>query len=195
MQIHTPFIVSVAKFSEKQLVSEGLSYFDKSEKDFRLSETKYKTTLGSYTNKKQLPDFDISVLENKILSNVKNYAQQVGYNFDNVELKLTKLWLNEMTAGTIHKPHCHYGSSFSGCFYVNVPKNSGVIEFLGPRMLSCQPVIPVKNYTPYNSSMWAFTVEEGDMLIWESNLYHSVPALNFEGSRRCIAFDVNLFED
>lgn len=195
MQIHTPFITSVAKFSEKDSLTDAVTYFEKSKNNFHLSETQLKTTLGSYLSNNQLPDFDISKLENKILSNAKSYAAEIGYNTDIVRMKLTKLWFNNMVSGSSHKPHSHYGSTFSGCFYVSVPKDSGVIEFFGQRMLKCQPVIPIKNFTPYNSSVWRFTVEEGDMLIWESDLFHSVPPLVFEGERKSIAFDINVFEE
>lgn len=125
-----------------------------------------------------------------VLKNARLFLENCGYDVDKYNLYVDNIWLNEMVSGSYHVMHSHYGKVVSGCFYVDVPKNSGGVVFTGPLSRIDKSNIKVKNYTIFNSGEWTVNPEPGSMLMWESYLIHEVPKTSFNGIRRSIAFDV-----
>ena len=123
-----------------------------------------------------------------------DFLKTYGYKTEQYKCELSNLWLNEMHPHSYHKPHYHYGPNISGCFYVDVPKDSGQIVFSHSNLsVDTLNLIEIDNYNQLNSSTWSFVPEEGDVYFWKSDLLHEVPQTNFEGIRRSIAFDVSIF--
>jgi len=129
-----------------------------------------------------------------IYTNAFNYFAGCGYDTTKYDLKIGNLWLNEMKTNSKHKGHSHYGYQISGCFYVDMPKNTGSILFTANDRN--MPFIGVDNetYTIFNSKTWRMTPEEGDMYFWRSDILHEVLDAQFDGVRRSIAFDINVVE-
>ena len=153
-----------------------------------------KTTLENYyvDIAEHTKDEKFNIIQNAILTQSKEYASSLGYATDSFKFKIKKIWLNEMTNNSCHNLHYHYGARISGCFYVDMPKNSNHIKFLH-HCLSIDPLemLGVTQYTPANSVTWGFEPKEGDVYFWQSTLEHEVPPLQFDGTRRCIAFDID----
>lgn len=129
-------------------------------------------------------------LKEIILKNAEIYVESLGYEVNkNYKLKVINLWLNEMTSGSQHKPHNHYGYLFSGCFYVEIPKNSGSLSFSKEENDGTK-CLDIKNRNGLNSDSFSIDLNNGDMIIWKSNLLHGVPFAEFEGVRKSFAFDI-----
>jgi uncharacterized protein (TIGR02466 family) len=118
------------------------------------------------------------------------YAAGCGYAADKYTVEVANFWLNEMTAGQMHKPHNHYGYNFSGCIYVDMPKDAPGIRFDSFKGRYDTRKLDIAQYTIFNSAAWDFQPTEGQLFIWESWLQHQVIPSQYEGVRRTAAFDV-----
>jgi uncharacterized protein (TIGR02466 family) len=156
------------------------------------------TTLASYRRNNYASEHKDSVnfktLKELIRKHAIAFYTGCGYDLTNLDLEVSNIWLNEMKANSVHPPHFHYGFQLSGCFYVDVPKNSGNILFVNADKLPTFSGSAAKTYTPYNSGTWRMNPVEGDMYFWRSDLFHEVPALDFVGVRRSIAFDISVID-
>ena len=127
-----------------------------------------------------------------IEKNSSIFLNQIGGNTDLYDIKVVNLWINEMRSGSFMSKHSHYGHVISGCYYIDVPQNSGMLRFSNPLAILPKQTVEHKELTMYNSSNINFNVQKGDMYLWESGLEHEVLATQFDGVRRSIAFDVNI---
>ena len=93
-------------------------------------------------------------------------------------------WININEKGTLHFPHIHGGSTFSGVFYVKVPninqtddkdvRKPGFIEFLDPRndVASFAKGVPeLKNSQTFTNNL-TIEPQEGKLLVFPSWLKH-----------------------
>lgn len=122
------------------------------------------------------------------------FFEDCGYDTIKNDIEVSNIWLNEMKSATEHPRHLHYGFQISGCFYVDVPENSGGIMFSNPESLMPFGSSSVKTYTVFNSVTWRMNPEEGDMYFWRSDLRHQVLSESFIGIRRSIAFDISVID-
>ena len=132
-----------------------------------------------------------------IYTHAFNFFAGCGYDTTKYDLEVVNLWLNEMRdIKNIceHDIHSHYGYQISGCFYVDMPKNTGGILFINNDINVAYSAIDIKTYTIYNSRTWCINPEEGDMYFWRSDVAHQVLSSEFSGVRRSIAFDINVLD-
>jgi uncharacterized protein (TIGR02466 family) len=196
MQLNPIFSISIGTDSLAEHLPIARELFADNKDNFKYITTgiNTKTTLENYyvDTVKHRKDKKFNIIQNDILIKAKEYASSLGYAADTLKFKIKNIWLNEMVTNSSHNLHYHYGSHISGCFYIDVPQNSGVIVFshinLAVDTLEC---LGVKQYTPANSVTWRFEPKEGDIYFWKSTLQHEVPLLKFDGTRRCIAFDID----
>lgn len=125
-----------------------------------------------------------------VKQNAIRYYAELGFDVARLDFEVVNLWLNEMRGGSAHVAHAHYGFQVSGCFYVDVPAGSGVIKFHTQERRVERGGNPLKEFTQYTSSVLNVMPKAGDMWFWESLLIHEVPALQFDGVRRSIAYDI-----
>ena len=111
----------------------------------------------------------------------------------NVEkVSVQSIWVSEMYKYGQHKVHGHAGyCDLSGNFYVHVEPNSADIIFHRHEFINDPMDFKFKEYTRYNSNEWRFPAEKGGILIWKSDLPHSVD-LNMSSSRIAISFNLKL---
>jgi uncharacterized protein (TIGR02466 family) len=129
-----------------------------------------------------------------IYTHALNFFAGCGYDTTKYDLEVVNIWLNEMRNICEHKAHNHYGYQISGCFYVDMPKNTGDILFINNDKNVAYGMVDSKTYTVYNSMTWRMTPEEGDMYFWRSDVLHQVLSSEFSGVRRSIAFDINVLD-
>ena len=199
MEIKPIFSVGIGISECPEAVAFGLELFKENKELFRDTKTNnFSTTLKSYWHSKNAPEYkdtkNLYEIKALILKNVIAFFQGCGYDIENYEFVLNSFWLNEMASSSFHKSHMHYGYQVSGCFYVDVPVNSGPIEFTSPFGNAPLGGFEVKEYTPYSSDSWTLLPKPGDMFIWRSDLFHGVPRTSFEGIRKSIAFDVRALQ-
>jgi uncharacterized protein (TIGR02466 family) len=194
MQINPIFSCGVGSDKLLDLIPKAREIFIKNKENLREEALGFRTSLGEYINinpeVSQEDDENTISLKEAILPKAKDYIKSCGYNPEKYTYKIN-IWLNEQEKGYFQKLHCHYGANVSGCYYVDIPKNSGQIIFIN-NIFNVNPlgIFDIEEYTNLNSSSWTLNAEEGDIYFWRSDLYHEVPAQNFEGIRRSIAFDV-----
>jgi uncharacterized protein (TIGR02466 family) len=180
----------LAKFDGAKFLEYGDSLYDGSVVMGEINPT-HRTSLFVYDGRAaQVRDSE--QFEAFIIECAKQFCTELGYATELYDFKVCSIWINEMTANSVHQPHNHYGVNFSGCFYVKMPLNAGGISFQSALMRVDKGFLEIKEQTIYNSLNWGTTPQEGDLLMWESYLMHTVPSTDFEGVRRSIAFDVKL---
>lgn len=196
MELITPFIVPVGVFDFSKFLPHVRMAFEavrtRDELNPGVSEG-FCTTLNDYQYTRQnglkdVPEAD--VFKNALLDAGIEFATTVGYSVPREHLEVYGFWLNEMKAGSEHTPHRHQARQFSGCFYVDVPENSGRIRFHSFRDRFDYMAPNAAQYTVFNADTYSFEPKEGQLFLWESWLKHSVPAANFEGVRRSAAVDL-----
>ena len=121
---------------------------------------------------------------------VKQYLNEQRYKPYGVQLVNT--WLNEVEAGGIQGPHDHTGYNLSGVYYPHVPEGSGRLLFHSDKDKGKAFLHGIEVDTPATCPNWWIPVKTGTVLIFSSDVVHSVPNLEFEGVRRSIAFDIVL---
>jgi uncharacterized protein (TIGR02466 family) len=159
------------------------------------AETDLLINMPTRMNMGNVTSIDNIVLENKVLSDIAGFIKSsVNQCFDElykprkkVKLRITQSWLNYTKKDQFHHRHSHPNSFLSGVFYANANKDSDKIYFYDSRY--CQITIPGSEHTPINSRSWGFPVETGDLVIFPSNLEHSVEVLTTDTVRASLAFN------
>ena len=196
MEITATYVMPIAKFDASEFVEYATDLFAK---DMLLKPSVnvgHKTTLSDYAGGvsaaviPKLPNSE--PLEKFIARCTTDFATALGHKTQLYEAVVKNIWLNEMVSGGAHPNHSHYGTNFSGCFYVQVPENSGFITIETPRARYDMAQLVVNEFTVFNSGEWTAAVSVGDLLLWEAHVKHQVKPTVYEGKRRSIAFDVDM---
>lgn len=117
----------------------------------------------------------------------KNYKPKKEINF-----ALNNFWINENTNGASNTAHTHPLSDFSGVYYVEVPKNSGLIKFQHFDMHDQN-----LEHFFYDSEFYdAYNIfnKKYQFLIFPSNYIHMVEFNNSSKSRISISFNVSILK-
>jgi len=115
-----------------------------------------------------------------------------------------EVWINANQKGNFNPPHIHPGSNYSGCYYVQLPQDSGLIHFLDPRPQHriCSPDPPststhsergkncYNTSNQYDSSTFTSNIKEGKVIIFPSWLMHYVDPNPTEGLRVSVCFNI-----
>jgi len=141
-------------------------------------------------NHNQFKWFENWITEKSIdyIENILGYRLQEG-------VIITDCWLNKCNAGGSQFHHIHTNSYISGTYYVNYVKGlHAPIGFknrdFNPENCVMQSIdIPVKMPTKYNSWGAFINYDEGDLLLWQSNMSHGYID-NKEDNRLSISFNV-----
>ena len=132
-------------------------------------------------------DFDENylLLRSDIEKNVCEFADQFGVKHSTIECSGS--WLNLSKPGAFQEYHKHPHSHFSIAYYVQVPLNSGSIVFQSHENISDMFPLPTNSILPPNYKTFRYTPNEGDLLIFRSNLLHMVEPNNSKKNRVSIS--------
>jgi len=100
---------------------------------------------------------------------------------------ITQSWANYTKPGQYHHKHAHPNSFISGCVYIAAKGDRIYFYRDGYQQIK----LPTENWNPYNSDSWWFEVNEGDVILFPSNLTHMVQTVDGE-ERISIAFNTFL---
>jgi hypothetical protein len=199
MQLHTPFAFAIAVFDCSEFLPHVRSTFDGAQLEVVQGSNGHRTNLKPYAACMKAPEVaslghgpDAQAFHEKLLACANEYLGALGVDTESQEPMLREYWLNEMPAGSEHRAHSHYGSALSGCFYVDMPENSGTIVFISPRARFDAVALEVETFSSLNCTAWQFAPKPGEFYLWESWLQHYVPASNYTGIRRSTALDIVL---
>ena len=192
MQVFPVFSVPVTKIEAPQFLEVCKPLFDGRVALYPCSEG-HNTSLIKYFDKNNIVNIEgIEVFKKFLCETAMDYIKTLGYKASIYEAEVSNIWINEMVSGGVHKKHSHYGNHLSGCYYIEMPKNSAGITLYSFLERFDKMEIEIENHTNFNSSVWTCPVKNGDLLMWESYLKHEVSPSKFDGKRQSIAFDIVL---
>ena len=136
---------------------------------------------------------DTFVLDRPELSNIRafieaklhEYVTKVFASTD--KLVITQSWLNKSKKGESHHEHVHPNSMVSGVWYPQIHEQMPPIQFRsrGQRDVSLQ----TEKYNTFNSATFMLPMKRGELIIFPSNLSHSVPINVGEEERISLSFN------
>jgi len=105
---------------------------------------------------------------------LKIYVEQVISPKEELDFYITQSWLNITKPGESHHTHFHSNSIISGVFYVSTVEDDR-ITFIDPN-IKLRELISFREsrFTPFNSSIWPFPVNNNVFVLFPSWLSHMV---------------------
>jgi uncharacterized protein (TIGR02466 family) len=184
----------------KQLKSQILKYLDSHSAQKHLENNKNSDpSLNTYggeeitvSDKYICSFFEVQLL--KFLKKIEEYhiwEKDEWHSFD--------CWINANILGGFNPPHIHPGQTYSGVYYISIPKNSGFIHFTDPRPtpIYCTPDLKSKdnsnifaNSNPYDCRVFSYEPKEGSVIIFPSWLTHYVDPNKSNSTRLSLAFNI-----
>lgn len=168
-------------------------------KSISLSDVKFKNGLMS-DNKHVLHQKQLSSIKNQIDKHIHTYKNDILQVANDIEIYITNSWLMKHNKGHYAHEHSHANSIISGVYYIEVPKMSGSLIFHKAsnnisNVMSPVVALKYKKYNEYNSEDYAVKTKDNLLVLFPSNLRHSVPVSLSENPRYCIAFNTFLKGD
>ena len=134
-----------------------------------------------------LSDFvEFGPLIERVTAGVQEFARYFGCSGT---YECSNSWYNVYTTGKYQEFHIHPNEIFSAVYFLKVPENAPGIYFKRP---GSGPMLPPKDIgreSPYHREFAIAPPREGTVVIFRSDLYHSVPPEEFEGERVTIALN------
>jgi len=136
-------------------------------------------------------------LNKELIKHINIYKSNVLEIKDQIKLYITDSWLLKHKQNNYGPMHNHFNSLISGVLYIKVPENSGNITFYKSGSFGYEPSIALdyKNYNFHNSSSWTLNVKENSLILFPSNLMHSISPNLSNKTRLSLAFNVFLKGD
>jgi uncharacterized protein (TIGR02466 family) len=160
-----------------------------------LSYERVQANNGFYSINKKVLDIDrMNSLRKEILEHVTTYAREVSCVSENIEFYITNSWVMKHEPADWSQSHCHTNSIFSGVYYFDIPENSGVFFFEKDgscfNLFSTIIDLPVSSWNTFNSKAWQITPRNDMIIIFPSQVRHSVSRNDSQQERYCLAFNV-----
>ena len=136
---------------------------------------------------------DTFVLDKPELSNVRAFIESKIHKFvteimssDN-QLVITQSWINKSGKGESHHEHVHPNSMVSGVWYPVINEQLPPIQFRSKAQRDVS--LSTVKYNNFNSATFLLPMKAGELIIFPSNLTHSVPANQSETERISLSFN------
>jgi len=132
---------------------------------------------------------------NKLLVEIQKYSKVwfeglgIRKEYNNF---INEAWININKKGDYNAPHIHANTIFSGCVYIQYPKDSGKICFVNNHQAHYLASYTNAN-TTLNSVEYSHSLTEKEVIIFPSYLSHYVEANQSNEDRISIAFDYVAF--
>jgi hypothetical protein len=170
----------------------GLSKLDR---ELTCNEFDFIKSLDKKKNKENSLSVNSYVLESDELKDIKEWISHILTNYFNkiykpklsTEIYITQSWVNYSKKGESHHKHSHPNSFLSAVFYIKSDENSGRIVF---HKKECRELtIDTDDYNGYNANSYYMPVNDLELLIFPSNLIHSVETVETENERISLALN------
>lgn len=139
-----------------------------------------------------LTNSEITIFINSIFPKIKNALDDLGWDKDKNNIKITSMWSIINNQAASNGRHIHANNYISAAYYVKSPKNCGDIVFYDPRDAKTirKPIVTEPNQL--NSEVVNVTPQEGLLVLFPSYLHHSVNP-NFSNDERIVvSFNIDL---
>ena len=146
-----------------------------------VDELKYIDTLDWIEQKanKNFKSKNTYLLNHEQFKNIKNFIYESLNKFtknisqSNQKLVVTQCWLNKNPKGSKHHEHVHPNSIISGVFYFKQDPKLPPIQF--SKSIQSAMKLDPKKYNNLNSDTFLLPCIDGELILFPSNLKHSVP--------------------
>ena len=136
---------------------------------------------------------DTFVLDRPELANVRafieaklhEYVTKVFASTD--KLVITQSWLNKNKKGESHHEHVHPNSMVSGVWYPQIHEQMPPIQFRSRTQRDV--ALQTEQYNTFNSATFMLPMKKGELILFPSNLTHSVPVNIGEEERISLSFN------
>jgi uncharacterized protein (TIGR02466 family) len=163
--------------------TEELNYIKSLE--HKLNEKSQKEYAKQSTNTFLLDEPELASIREFIEAYLKFYVHSVLECTD--ELVITQAWSNICEKGKKHHEHVHPNSIVSGVFYFQINENLPPIEFRNPNTHSFN--LNIQKQNNFNSATFLLPLNSGELILFPSNLTHSVPENKSDLPRISLAFN------
>ena len=115
---------------------------------------------------------------------------------EDTAIDFKNLWFNINGKGNFNMSHIHFGCDLSGVLWIKTSKECGSIEFVSPNAYTQGSELDFysdeikERYNLYPG--WAFTPEEGKIIIFPSSLSHHVYSNKSNEDRISVSFNMRL---
>lgn len=161
-----------------------------------IKELKLQENLSKEVKRSNMGGFHSEFINNKFICD-KILHKSFKLITDNYKLKkrtnfnLANLWINKNNKYHFNNIHVHPGSSFSGVYYLNVPKKNGELVFLENDMYTMNYLSDFIDSNEFRS-MYNITPKKNMFLIFPSSFSHMVKPHYEDFNRISVSFNIRL---
>ena len=136
---------------------------------------------------------DTFVLDRPELANIRAFIEAKLHEFvtqvmaSEDKLVITQSWLNKSKKGESHHEHVHPNSMISGVWYPQIHEQMPPIQFRSRNQRDVS--LAAKAYNTFNSATFMLPMKKGELILFPSNLTHSVPTNVGEEERISLSFN------
>ena len=136
---------------------------------------------------------DTFVLDRPELANVRAFIEAKLHEYvtkiyaSTDKLVITQSWLNKSKKGESHHEHVHPNSMVSGVWYPQIHEQMPPIQFRSRQQRDV--ALQTQQYNTFNSATFMLPMKKGELIIFPSNLTHSVPTNMGEEERISLSFN------
>ena len=136
---------------------------------------------------------DTYLLNHEQFKNIKNFIYESLNKFtknisqSDQRLVVTQCWLNKNPKGSKHHEHVHPNSIISGVFYFKQDPKLPPISF--SKSIQSAMKLDPKKYNNLNSETFLLPCTDGELILFPSNLKHSVPVNMGDEPRISMSFN------
>ena len=173
-----PTPVEIYKYENS--IEKELKHIEGIEWTQQVSNHNFKSKDSYLTKHEQLKD---------ITSFFKECINDYCYTIINSDqrLAITQLWANRNPKGSKHHEHVHPNSIISGVFYLRQDPKLPPIQFSKSNQDSMK--LDPRKYNHYNAETFLLPCTAGELILFPSNLRHSVPVNMGEEERISLSFN------
>ena len=132
-----------------------------------------------------LNKIEFGSLKKFLLDNLKIYAKTVLETSE--ELYITQSWANRTKKGMMHHEHIHPNSIVSGVLHLSEEEKLPPIQFSKNVFDSIQ--LKRNKFNLFNSSNFSISIKSGRLILFPSNLRHSVSINTYPKERYSLSFN------
>jgi uncharacterized protein (TIGR02466 family) len=137
------------------------------------------------SNTKVLDSPELYNLKQFVENKLAEYTLKVLGSYQ--EIDITQSWVNRSPTGGCHKPHMHPNSLISGIFYIQLDEEMPQVRF--HKKVPPSIVLHSHTTTEYIADFFSINAKSGTLLLFPSDLNHSVPENKSERDRISLAFN------
>ena len=136
---------------------------------------------------------DTFILDKPELANIRAFIEEKLHEYvskimaSTDKLVITQSWLNKSKKGESHHEHVHPNSMISGVWYPQIHEQMPPIQFRTKHQRDV--ALQTTQFNTFNSATFMLPMKRGELLLFPSNLTHSVPVNVGEEERISLSFN------